>query len=114
MGETLEGFDGNDILSGKSGNDVIHGGDGNDMIDGKAGNNVIYGGDAADCINGGDGIDTLIFKGDSVRANGVTVSLKDGDMEEGLMLMVIDTHHLKWLLALSLTILLKIVILTTL
>ena len=78
LGETIEGLSGDDTINGEAGNDAIYGGDGNDIITGNEGNDVIYGGNGADRINGSDGMDTVLFKGDSIKAKGVTISLKGG------------------------------------
>lgn len=56
---TLNGGDGNDILTGGIGNDVINGGNGNDTLDGGAGKDQISGGAGADTITGGAGADTI-------------------------------------------------------
>ena len=55
--------DGNDALTGGSGNDDLSGQDGNDSLFGGAGNDALSGGSGADFIAGGAGNDTL-FGGD--------------------------------------------------
>ena len=59
----LFGGDGNDTLTGGSGNDDLSGQDGNDSLFGGAGNDALSGGSGADFIAGGAGNDTL-FGGD--------------------------------------------------
>ena len=53
------GGDGNDMLTGGSGNDQLFGQDGNDSLSGGAGNDLLSGGDGNDFIAGGAGNDTL-------------------------------------------------------
>jgi Ca2+-binding RTX toxin-like protein len=48
----LEGYFGNDVLTGGKFNDIIYGGSGNDILDGKNGN---------DALSGGQGSDTYIY-----------------------------------------------------
>jgi Ca2+-binding RTX toxin-like protein len=75
---TIDGGDGDDILSGGDGDDVIIGGIGNDFIDGNRGNDTILAGegddtiqwdpgDGSDTIEGQGGNDTLIFNGANVN-----------------------------------------------
>lgn len=54
-----EPTDGDDVILGTSGPDVINGGDGDDIICGQGGDDVINGGDGKDLINGGSGDDTI-------------------------------------------------------
>jgi Ca2+-binding RTX toxin-like protein len=54
------GGDGNDTLTGGSGNDHLLGQDGNDSLFGGAGNDILLGGSGNDFIAGGAGNDTLI------------------------------------------------------
>ena len=67
-GKTIDGFAGNDTITGTMFDDVITGGDGNDTITGldgddvlrgNEGNNTITGGEGDDTITGGSGSDTL-------------------------------------------------------
>ncbi|MFP6764178.1 MAG: hypothetical protein VB858_11180, partial [Planctomycetaceae bacterium] len=75
--ETLQGSDGNDVISGGGQNDILDGGhgqdsilggdgddvidadDGDDTVDGQAGADDILGGDGEDSILGGAGDDTI-------------------------------------------------------
>ncbi len=59
LGFTINGADGNDILTGGAGADTINGGDDDDTIDGAAGNDTLNGDAGADTIRGGAGDDTL-------------------------------------------------------
>jgi len=61
--EVIRGLDGDDALSGGAGNDRIEGGAGDDTLDGGDGNDRIEGGAGDDVINGGNGAD-LIFGGE--------------------------------------------------
>ena len=56
---TIIGTEGDDVLEGTTGNDVICGMGGDDRIDGKRGNDVIYGGSGNDTLYGRDGDDTI-------------------------------------------------------
>ncbi|MGH6753051.1 MAG: calcium-binding protein, partial [Bradyrhizobium sp.] len=55
----LFGGDGNDIITGGSGNDKLFGQDGNDTLLGKGGNDQLFGGNDNDTLTGGDGDDQL-------------------------------------------------------
>ncbi len=55
----LFGGDGNDTLSGGSGNDLLFGQNGNDIINGKAGNDMLFGGAGNDVMDGGTGDDQV-------------------------------------------------------
>lgn len=56
---TLFGDDGNDTLTGSSGDNMLFGGDGNDSIVGQAGNDALDGGGGNDTLDGGEGHDRL-------------------------------------------------------
>lgn len=56
----LDGFNGNDLISGNGGDDTLLGGAGADGLNGGSGNDRIEGGDGADTITGADGNDTLL------------------------------------------------------
>jgi Ca2+-binding RTX toxin-like protein len=56
---TIVGTEGNDVLHGTPGRDVIWGGGGNDQIEGALGNDLICGGPGNDLIHGGRGNDTV-------------------------------------------------------
>ena len=55
--DTLSGQDGNDTLSGGAGNDTLSGASGNDFIAGGAGNDTLVGGSGNDFIDGDQGTD---------------------------------------------------------
>ncbi|KUL34619.1 calcium-binding protein [Actinoplanes awajinensis] len=57
--EYLEGGNGNDVLSGRSGKDMLIGGPGNDTLRGLAGNDYLDGGPGQDRLEGGAGNDDL-------------------------------------------------------
>jgi Ca2+-binding RTX toxin-like protein len=65
---TLDGGDGDDILTGSAGNDLIIGGRGNDLLCGGAGDDTFVWnpGDGNDVIEGQGGHDTLQFNGANV------------------------------------------------
>jgi Ca2+-binding RTX toxin-like protein len=56
----IYGGNGDDILKGGGGNDVMFGGAGNDKLKARDANDICVGGDGADTIAGGDGRDILI------------------------------------------------------
>ena len=69
--ETIIGGDGNDLINGYWGNDIIYGGagddilrgdNGDDFVYGGAGNDVIYAQTNGDFIDGGDGVDWVIYE----------------------------------------------------
>lgn len=66
--------DGNDIITGNAGDNVLSGGLGNDTLDGRAGNDTLNGGSGNDLLitgvgtdtyNGGSGIDTIDLRNDT-------------------------------------------------
>ena len=59
-GLTLNGGNGNDIITGTNYSDKIYGGNGDDIIFGGTGNDTIYGGNGNDTITGGAGNDTIV------------------------------------------------------
>lgn len=61
----IDGGDGNDLLIGSSGDDLIRGGAGNDILFGHKGDDILLGGDGSDIILGGKGDDILIGNGGS-------------------------------------------------
>src|SRR5207248_1077192 len=58
-GQIINGGNGNDTLTGTTGNDIISGGNGNDVINAGDGNDIVAGGNGNDTINGGRGNDIL-------------------------------------------------------
>ena len=55
----LNGFGGDDIISGGARQDLIFGGDGNDTLDGGPGSDTLFGDAGNDSLVGGDGSDRL-------------------------------------------------------
>ncbi|MGL5142422.1 MAG: calcium-binding protein [Acinetobacter baumannii] len=74
---SLNGTDGNDVLSGWKGKDNLVGGLGDDTLNGGDGNDLLNGGAGNDTLNGGTGADNAIFKilegfgNDATGGNGV-------------------------------------------
>ena len=58
-GKTIDGFGGNDTITGTQFDDVITGGEGNDTITGLGGNDTLDGNQGNDTISGGEGNDTI-------------------------------------------------------
>ncbi len=58
-GITVNGWGGDDALTGTAFADYMDGGDGNDTIHALAGNDTIHGGLGDDTVDGGDGADTI-------------------------------------------------------
>lgn len=67
---TVVGTDGDDVLSGTPGPDVIVGGNGDDVIDGLEGNDTICGGNGKDVLTGGLGDDFLLGQNGVDRLQG--------------------------------------------
>jgi predicted extracellular nuclease len=61
--DTMNGGNGNDRLDGNDGNDKISGGNGNDTLIGGRGNDILKGDKGNDLLVGGGGNDTLVFSG---------------------------------------------------
>lgn len=61
VGVRLNGFGGNDSLTGGYGADVITGGTGRDTLDGGSGDDTLTGGGWQDSSSGGEGNDTLVI-----------------------------------------------------
>jgi Ca2+-binding RTX toxin-like protein len=57
--DALTGDEGNDTLIGGAGNDTLDGGLGNDSLDGGSGNDFLYGAAGNDTLVGGDGVNQL-------------------------------------------------------
>ena len=57
--ESLQGTDGNDVLSGSAGANSFSGGDGDDTINGLGGADGIFGGRGNDLLHGGSGADRI-------------------------------------------------------
>jgi Ca2+-binding RTX toxin-like protein len=56
---SLNGFGGNDTLTGGAKADIVAGDDGNDLLSGLGGDDKLYGVDGNDTLNGGEGADSL-------------------------------------------------------
>lgn len=61
IGDSLYGENGNDNVTGNSGDDILYGGSGNDYLYGNDGNDILDGGIGNDWLYGGNGNDTYIF-----------------------------------------------------
>lgn len=57
--DLMFGLGGNDVISGNDGNDCIYGGEGNDVISGNSGDDTIRGNSGDDIIKGNAGSDTI-------------------------------------------------------
>jgi Ca2+-binding RTX toxin-like protein len=69
--DVLSGTPGNDVINGGNGDDDLAGGDGNDNISGGNGNDALVGGRGNDMLNGGNGNDVLTAgAGDDVLTGG--------------------------------------------
>src|SRR5207253_5336572 len=68
---TLDGGDGDDVLTGSAGNDLIVGGRGSDMAFLGAGDDTFVWnpGDGSDTVEGQGGLDTLQFNGSNANEN---------------------------------------------
>jgi len=86
--DVLTGGNGNDTLLGGAGNDQLFGGNGDDVLNGGVGSDQFFGGrgddlliwnpgDGSDSLDGGQGFDTMLFNGAAVAENFV-LSAKDG------------------------------------
>ncbi|MDZ8025178.1 MAG: SdiA-regulated domain-containing protein [Nostoc sp. DedQUE11] len=74
VGRTVDGSNGQGILTGTGGDDSLSGGNGKDTLFGNAGNDtlsgdngadVLWGGEGNDVLNGGNGRDTFVLSGNS-------------------------------------------------
>jgi hypothetical protein len=92
----ISGGEGNDVLDGRRGDDVLHGWDGNDTLvagsgddklDGGYGNDVLTGASGDDLGDGGIGIDTARFSGSkedyAISVVGGKVVVTDINREDG-------------------------------
>jgi Ca2+-binding RTX toxin-like protein len=68
--DSLSGGLGNDTLTGSTGNDILNGGHGNDALQGTIGDDTLDGGPGVDLYLGGDGDDRLINSYSSDDLNG--------------------------------------------
>ncbi len=69
-GDTLNGGDGDDTITGGIEADLLAGGDGNDSLDGAGADDILLGGNGRDTVLGGDGDDTLFGQGADDRLDG--------------------------------------------
>lgn len=74
--DVLLGTPGRDVIAGGNGHDIVYGLGGNDMLLGGNGNDTLYGGDGADLLLGGNGTDTGFGNGGDDSACGGN----DGDV----------------------------------
>src|SRR5262249_39181132 len=77
----LFGGDGNDTLSGGSGNDMLFGQAGNDTLKGKGGNDSLFGGAGDDTLIGGNGDDQVFGEAGNDRM--IWNPGDDTDLNEG-------------------------------
>ncbi|HEU4955992.1 MAG TPA: calcium-binding protein [Sphingomicrobium sp.] len=84
----LFGGDGNDALTGGSGNDRLSGQDGDDRLSGGAGNDTLSGGVGNDFIAGGAGNDTLV--------GGSGNDFLDGDQGTDIVLLGAGNDVFRW------------------
>jgi VCBS repeat-containing protein len=59
VGQIINGGNGNNVLTGTTGNDTINSGNGNDRLDGGDGDDIIFSGNGNDMLIGGRGNDKL-------------------------------------------------------
>ena len=85
--DVLSGDAGNDDLLGGSGNDVLSGDAGNDDLSGGAGNDVLLPGHGHDSLSGGSGADDFVVTG----GRGDSLVISDFDVLEGDHLWLMDS-----------------------
>jgi len=76
--DVLKGGDGNDVIEGGSGSDTLVGGDGDDNLDGGEDNDIISPGSGANRVDGSSGTDTVLYSGDVLKEEGVSLDLSTG------------------------------------
>ncbi|MGB5216828.1 MAG: retention module-containing protein [Smithella sp.] len=76
--DTLSGISGNDVMMGGPGNDILNGLAGDDSIDGGNGNDTLSGGAGNNILHGGQGADTFVVSNDA-RDNILDYNLTEGD-----------------------------------
>ncbi|AQS38240.1 VCBS repeat-containing protein [Shewanella psychrophila] len=81
--DILTGGDGNNILFGQGGDDQLLGGNGNDLMYGGDDNDELVGGSGDDQMHGGEGNDTFIWNTDSI--NGESDTVLDFDAVEDVL-----------------------------
>ena len=77
---TVNGTNGDDLISGTAYSDILNGGKGNDVLFGQDGNDTLNGGIGNNTLNGGNGTDTVTYAWTSA---GVTVNLLTGIASNG-------------------------------
>ena len=86
--DTIDGGDGNDHINGYSGHDTLIGGDGNDNLRGSHGNDQIDGGTGSDTITTGSGLDKIILRigdgGNTLSDADIITDFTDGSDNFGL------------------------------
>jgi len=68
--QTFEGGEGDDVVFGERGNDILRGGPGNDQLFGGIGDDLLQGGPGDDRLAGGFGIDSIDGEGDDDYVRG--------------------------------------------
>lgn len=90
--DIIYGGDGNDMLFGLGGEDEMHGGDGDDMLlggsgddtlDGGRGDDYLSGGDGEDTVNGGEGVDIIRYASEDTIDGGESIDILSGNNEDG-------------------------------
>jgi CshA-type fibril repeat protein len=72
---SINGLDGNDVITGSRGADVLQGGLGDDTLNGAGGDDILDGGAGGDVVDGGDGDDVILIRG----SEAVTDTMRGGD-----------------------------------
>lgn len=90
--DIIYGGDGNDMLFGLGGEDEMHGGDGDDMLlggsgddtlDGGRGDDYLSGGDGEDTVNGGEGVDIIRYASEDTIDGGESIDILSRNNEDG-------------------------------
>uniref|UniRef100_UPI0026077F5D calcium-binding protein n=1 Tax=uncultured Halomonas sp. TaxID=173971 RepID=UPI0026077F5D len=80
IGEDVFGGNGDDVLTGGVGDDIIHGLNGNDTINGGAGDDLVIGGQGINTLTGGEGDDTFRYDDIFHLKNDVITDFSEGDL----------------------------------
>jgi hypothetical protein len=78
--DELTGGSGDDTIEGNAGEDFLSGGKGNDELFGNAGDDFLSGGPGDDTLDGGSGFDSASF---ATATNGVRINLINGSVFDG-------------------------------
>jgi len=91
--DVLRGGNGNDTLLGGAGADVLSGENGNDHLDGGLGNDLIAGGAGTDWLTGGLGADTFVFAkgGGADVINDFEMGVDHLQLDDGLTVAAVST-----------------------